>query len=65
MRLSKLLRTATLNQIHATNMSKLTNKHIGETSKNATPLSLQLTLNTFNTLEYCSIERCGATTQIN
>ena len=34
-----------------------------ETSKNVTPLPLQLTLNTFNTPIHCSIERCAATTQ--
>ena len=48
-----------------TNISKLTNKNTRGTSKNVTPLPLQLTLNTFNTSRHCSIERCAATTQIN
>ena len=42
------MRTATLNQIHATNMSKLTGKNTNETSKNKTLLPLQLTLNTYH-----------------
>ena len=46
---------ATLNQIHVKNMSKLTNKNTNETSKNLTPLNLQLTLNTCNTSIHCSI----------
>ena len=59
------LRTATLNQIHVINMSKLTNKNTNDTSKTKTSLPLQLTLNTFNTSIHCSIERCAATTHIN
>ena len=46
-------------------MSKLSIKNTSETSKNLTSLPLQLTLNTFNTLMHCSIERCATTTQIN
>ena len=46
-------------------MSNLTNKNTSEIFKNVAPLPLQLTLNVFNTLIHCSIERCAATTQIN
>ena len=46
-------------------MSKLTNENTSKTSKNLTPLPLQLILNIFNTSIYCSRERCAATTQIN
>ena len=56
--------TATLNKIHVTNMSKLTNKNTNETAKNLTPSSLQLTLNTCNTSIHCSIKSYVATTQI-
>ena len=56
--------TATLNQIHVKNMSKLTNKNTNETSKNLTLMNLQLTLNTSNTSKHCSIKRYAATTQI-
>ena len=46
-------------------MSKLTNENTSKTSKNLTPLPLQLILNIFNTSIHCSRERCAATTQIN
>ena len=63
--------TVTLSHIHATNMPKLTNKNTKKTSKNLTPLNLQLILNTHTrywcvtyTSIHCSIKRCVATTQI-
>ena len=46
MKLPKFFQTATLNQIHVTNMSKLNKTNTYETSKKLTPLNLQLTLNT-------------------
>ena len=46
-------------------MSKSTNENTSKTSKNLTPLPLQLILNIFNTSIHCSRERCAATTQIN
>ena len=48
-----------------TNMPKLADNNTSATSKNVTPLPLQLPLNTFNTPIHCSIERFAATTQIN
>ena len=46
-------------------MPKLADNNTSATSKNVTPLPLQLPLNTFNTPIHCSIERFAATTQIN
>ena len=65
MRLSKLSSDSDTKPNPCHKMSKLTNNNTSETSKNVTPLLLQLTLNTFNTSMHSSIERYAATTQIN